>query len=377
MTKTYSLVRSLVVGGLLALVVASCDSDPSGPEPPGETFDRSEMLARYGQDLILPAYAALQQSVAALQTSASAFTAEPTVAGLEALRAQLKAARLAWQDANLFQFGPAESVTLRAALNTYPADVDRIEANVASGTYTLGTLDNRAAAGFPALDYLLHGLAATDEEVVAAYRDAPDAANRRAYLQDNVDFILNATEATAGEWAADGGNYIGTFLSPENAGTDVGSSLGMLINAFVLHYERFIRDGKIGIPAGVRSAGVPRPTATEAYYAGYSAELALANVRAVRRLFLGNDRADAAGTGLDDNLRALGAGELADRIEAEMDEAIAALAALNDPLSVQIETDNDAVLAAFTALQDVIVLLKADMTSILGITITFQDNDGD
>jgi hypothetical protein len=28
-------------------------------------------------------------------------------------------------------------------------------------------------------------------------------------------------------------------------------------------------------------------------------------------------------------------------------------------------------------MQDAVVLLKADMTSILGVTITFQDNDGD
>ena len=61
----------------------------------------------------------------------------------------------------------------------------------------------------------------------------------------------------------------------------------------------------------------------------------------------------------------------------EFDEAIAALKALTDPLSEQIEGNNDPVLTAFTELQDVIVLLKADVTSVLGVTITYQDNDGD
>lgn len=340
------------------------------------------MLAHLGENLILPAYRSLQTSVDALDAAAESFAADPTAKTLEDVRAALKNARLAWQDANLFQFGPAESVALRTSLNTYPVDEDKVESNVASGSYTLGTLDNRAAAGFPALGYLLYGTGESDDDVLAAFTDAEDAANRTAYLQDNVEFVKQAVDATVDDWAPEGGDYLATFLSSTNAGTDVGSSLGMLINAFVLHYERFIRDGKIGIPAGVRSAGVPRPTSTEAYYGGYSAELATASVEAVRRLFLGHAAAsenavEASSLGLDDHLEHLDAGALATEIETELAEAIAALEALEDPLSKQIESDNEEVLTAFTELQDAIVLLKADMTSVLGITITYQDNDGD
>lgn len=374
MTKSNT--AALFLAASLLAPIASCDSTPSDG-PPDDSFDRSEMLENLGDAVILSSYEALQQAVDALQTSAGAFAGDPTTANLAELRGRLKEARLAWQDANLFQFGPAESVILRAALNTYPVDEDRIEENVASGNYTLGTIDSRAAVGFPALDYLLHGVGSTDQEIVAAYTEEPGAANWMAYLQDNITFIKEATDATVTEWVADDGDYIGVFLSEENAGTDVGSSLGMLTNAFILHYERFIRDGKIGIPAGVRSAGVPRPASVEAFYAGYSVELAIANLRAVKRLFLGNSLTGAEGTGLDDNLRALDSEQLAVELETQMDEAVASLEALNDPLSVQIETDNDAVLTAFTELQDIIVLLKADMTSILGITITFQDVDGD
>ncbi len=369
--------RSRALSVLLAAVVLTASCDGAGPttDPPDDAFDRSEMLAHLGNEIILPAYAALTSSVDALQAAADAFADDPSAANLTVLQTRLKAARLAWQDANLFQFGPAESVTLRAALNTYPADEDQIEDNIASGDYTLGTIANRAAGGFPALGYLLHG--ETDEEVLSAFADEVGASNRRTYLQDAVDFIKTSTDAAADDWAADGGNYIGTFVSAGRSGTDVGSSLGMLINALVLHYERFIRDGKIGIPAGVRSAGVPRPRSTEAYHGGYSLELAAANLRAVRRLFLGSDPDGTNGIGLDDHLRALDADALAVEIESELDEALASLQALTDPLSAQIETGNEPVLTAFTELQDVVVLLKADMTSILGVTITFQDNDGD
>jgi hypothetical protein len=150
----------------------------------------------------------------------------------------------------------------------------------------------------------------------------------------------------------------------------------MLINAFVKHYERFLRDGKIGIPAGVRSAGVPRPTSTEARYGGYSAQLALNNLLALQQLYEG-EGATSNGPGLGSYLRALGAGDLDAEIETAFDEAASAVADLDDPLAQQIETNNDPVLAAFQEMQDLVVLLKADMTSILGVTITFADNDGD
>lgn len=374
MTPRLSSLRPLLLAALV-LGFAACDSGDGSDLPP-DTFDRSDLLENVASEIIVPSYAALQQAVDALDAAVEAFAANPTAATLADAQAALKSARLAWQDASLFQFGPAESVGLRASLNTYPVDVEQVEANVASSDYILGAVQNRDAAGLPTLGYLLHGVGTTDEEIVAAYAEAPDAAARAAYLQDNVAFVADAVNATAEAWS-DGGDYLDMFLSETNAGVDVGSSLGMLINAFVLHYERFIRDGKIGIPAGVRSAGVPRPTSVEAYYGGYSAELAAASLRAARRLFLGDASDGLAGTGLDDYLRSLDAEPLATQITTEFDEAIAAVDALDDPLAEQIERDNDPVLAAFQEMQDSVVLLKADMTSILGVTITFQDNDGD
>jgi predicted lipoprotein len=374
MTTRLSSLRLLFLAALV-LGFAACDSGSDSELPP-DTFDRSELLENMATDIIVPSYAALQQAASTLDAAVDAFAADPTAANLAEAQTALKTARLAWQDASLFQFGPAESVALRASLNTYPVDVEQVEANVAAGDYVLGTIENRDAAGLPTLGYLLHGVGSTEGEILAAYTDAPDAAARIAYLQDNIAFVADAVDATAEAWSS-GGAYLDMFLSEANAGVDVGSSLGMLINAFVLHYERFIRDGKIGIPAGVRSAGVPRPTSTEATYGGYSAELATASLRAAQRLFLGDAPDGTTGTGLDDYLQALDAEPLAARITTEFGEAVAAVEVLEDPLSEQIERDNDPVLAAFQAMQDVVVLLKADMTSILGVTITFQDNDGD
>lgn len=367
----------LVLLLLISLAVLPAGCDLAGSEDSDSDFDRAAMLRNYGENLALPAFEALKTETDQLHAAAGAFAGEQSPANLEALREALKNARLAWQDASLYGFGPAEMRLLRASLNTYPVDTAQVEDNIASGDYNLELLDNRDAAGFPAMGYMLYGLAEGDSGILDRYRSGSGAEATRQYLVDLAAHIQSLAGATLSDWQGGGGDYIGTFLSEERAGTDVGSSLGMLFNAYVRHFERFLRDGKIGIPSGVRSAGIPRPTTTEAYYGGYSAELALANLGAVRRFFRGVDADGSEGPGLRENLQAVGAGELAAEIDAEFGEAESALEAVSDPLSAQIESDNEPVIDAFTQLQDVVSLLKADMASVLGITITYQDNDGD
>lgn len=374
MTRSHRLF-SLVLLVSAGLLLSSCDSsdpDDGGPDMPEPGFDRAAMLENIGQNVITPAYAALEQATAALSTAADGFAAAPSASTLDAAQAALKDARMAWQAANLFQFGPAESAVLRGSLNTYPADMDRIEANISEGGYVLGTVANQAAGGFPTLGYLLHS--GTDEDVVALFSTDALATPRAQYLADNVAFVRTNVNNVANQWRA---TYLNTFLSPDQAGVDVGSSVGQLTNAMVLHYERFLRDGKIGIPAGVRSAGIPRPLLVEALYAGYSVELAVANVEAMRRLFKGISADGADGLGYDDYLVSLDNQALSEDIDGAFVNIVTSLQGLNDPLPKQIEDDPQLVNDTFVAMQQLVALLKADLTSVLGVTITFQDTDGD
>lgn len=371
------LTNQIITAVFFAIVLigfSSCGSTGSDGE---SDFDRQAMLENYGSNVIIPSYETLQNTVDGLNSSATAFSNTPTTENLEVLQADLKKVRLAWQDASIFQFGPAGMQGLRGTLNTYPADTDQINSNIQSGDYQLGTIANQAAGGLPALGYLLHGTGSSNAEIISQYTTDTDADNRMQYMLDNVSFIKDNIDSVTNEWLSSGGDYISTFTSEENAGTDVGSSLGMLVNAMVLHYERFLRDGKVGIPSGVRSAGIPRPEATEAFYAGYSAELAVANLQAVDRLFSGTGLDNSDGLGLQEHIEALGAEDLSNNITTEFEEANTAVQDLSDPLSDEVENDNESVEAAFQELQDLVALLKADMSSVLGVTITFQDNDGD
>ena len=68
---------------------------------------------------------------------------------------------------------------------------------------------------------------------------------------------------------------------------------------------------------------------------------------------------------------------LDEAIVAQFELAILKLSEVPDPLSETILDDFDTVNEAYLALQDMVVLLKTDMTSGLNILINYSDVDGD
>ncbi len=369
--------RTVLTG--LGLFMFSCGGDD---EPiVTDDFDQKGFLLNIGTNLIVPAYAELKAQSDLLYADIQAFVANPNTITLEAARVALLEARLAFQDCTPYQFGPAEELGLASDLNIFPTDKNRIEANIINGNYDLQLLANNATKGFPAIGYLLYGEEKSVEEISNEYLDNEA---RAAYLLDVAELVSTSATAVFNAWDPAMGNYLQEFTSDGALGADAGSSLGKLVNALNLSLERNTRDAKIGIPAGIRSLGIIIPEATEAYYGGYSKQLAIANVLAFKRLFLGDTSNGQSGTGFDDYLQARsGVSSSVNEISldasilAEFDATIALLEAIGDPLSASIAVDAAPAQQVFAQLQKLSVLLKTDMASILGVVISYQDNDGD
>lgn len=357
----------------LCVVAASCDKESS--TPPG--FDRGPMLENLGVNIIVPAYDTLARSAARLETAAMAFADTRNVENLEDLREAWLSAYLAYQHCAFFNFGPADNLVFNASVNTFPVSKIKIDDNIASGSYDLSAISSNSEKGFAALDYLLFGVDPDADFVVEQFDSDDEAPARRQYLLDVVEDLKSRCDAVFERWSPDGENYLGTFVSL--LGNDVGSATGMLLNAAIQYFERDVRDGKIGIPLGIRSLNVPIPGNCEALYAQQSIALATESVEGLQKLYLGKGLSD--GVGFDDYLIALNARHngdpLADVIEAQIDLALTKTSEIPEPYSETVEQNPGPATAAYQELQKLAVLLKADMMSALGILITYQDNDGD
>ena len=354
----------------------STQTPTTGIEQPTDlTSVRRDIATNLATGIIIPAYTQLQVHTDELVTTIEVFNNNPTEDNLVVAQAALKNSWIAWQRASIYLFGPSESVALRNSLNTYPTDVNQIDANIQTGDYILSSLANQAAVGFPAIDYLLNGLATGNTDIMEQYRGEADG--RKQYLTDLGNDIKSRVDQSLNGWVADGENYTATFTEEAALGIDIGSSLSTIVNALDLHFQRYVRDGKVAIPAGVRSAGVPRPIAIEALYGGYSVELLQESLSAYEDLFMGIAADNTDGTGLYDYLVAIDAKDLADDMQAQFDITQLATGNLADPPGNQIDTDLDALTNVFIEMQKLVVFIRSDMASLMGISITNQDNDGD
>ena len=365
---------------LCAILIGSCEKKGNPPEPEvGNPSDRELMLAHYADEIVIPAYANFKVKLDSLSNKSEDFTSNPTNTSLVELRNAWKEAYIEWQKVELFDFGPAFNVGLRSFFNIYPASVSGINDNILSGTANLEVPASYPQQGFPALDYLINGLGATDNDILAFYTSASDASPRIAYLQKLITQLNYKFNQVYSIWI---GSYRNEFVSKTSM--DMSSSTSLMVNAYVLNYERYIRSGKFGIPGGVMT-GTAFPEKVESFYMkDLSLILAETAHQASIDFFNGKSvKTGVEGPSLKTYLNSLDAKDgptgasLTQTINDQFALAEAKLDLLNDNLYQEIQTNNPAVVDVYNAMQGAVRMLKVDMTSAMSITITYTDNDGD
>ena len=358
-----------------ALGLHSCSKESNGE---GETiipdnFDRQAMLADWADKMIIPAYESYLEKLQLLSQAKDAFIAGPDATTLSHLRINWKEAYRSWQRVSMFEIGKAESLALRNYSNIYPTSIEKINVNVKAGNYNLDLPSNFDAQGFPALDYLLYGIGESEQEIL----DSLSLQTYAIYLSDVVDRLNTLTAQVVDDWK---GDYRETFIN--NDGSSATSSVDKMVNDFLFYYEKFLRAGKIGIPAGVFS-GTPNSLLVEAPYSGeFSKQLFDASFLAVQDFFNGKSLdGTTSGESLSSYLDYLNTlverEDLSTMINNQWNVAESKAVGLKPNLKEQVEENNIKMLEVYDELQKVVVMLKVDMLQAMNIRVDFVDADGD
>jgi predicted lipoprotein len=367
---------------VISLVLCYCVGKHQAPEdtpyPIAPNTDRAAVLKQMADELVIPGYANFKVKLDAMTSKAEQFVALPDTIALKEFRQSWVEAYLEWQKVEAFNFGPADMFATKMFFNIYPTNVSTINANIASGTANLEVSGSFAAQGFPALDYLLNGLAGSNDSIVGYYTSANDAPQRKAYLQKLTAQMQLKFNQVNSEWLS----YRDKFVA--STGLTASSSLSLVVNGYVSHFEKYIRAGKFGIPAGALT-NIKSPEKVEAFYQkDISQQLAKTAIQASIDFFNGKSvKTGIEGASLKNYLDGIGAKDsqtgngLATTINAQLITAITLVRALDANFYKVMSTDNQKMLDVYSALQAVVRLLKVDMTSAMSITITFTDNDGD
>lgn len=365
----------LIISISSVFLFSSCKND-DGQDPCNNDFDQEALFTNVADNIILPSYENLQLAVDELFSSTQNFTADPNESSLGELRNTFKTAYLSWQSAAQFEFGPAEEVFLRNSLNNFPVNTGQIDFNIENETNNFDQPDTYDQ-GFPAIDYLLFGIAGSDDaaETIKIYAENSDSEKYKKYLTDLVTDMQTKVTRTHDEWK---NSFRDVFVT--KTGTAAGNSLSQIINGWNENYE-LIKRNKIGVPSGVLDLNFPLPDKVEAVYSGISSSLAVAALNASLDLYLGRDKDGNNRIGLDDFLEKVNAEKNGKTLDAVIQEqfahAINAVTALPDPLSESIENDETPTVLAYNEITKQVVNIKTDLPSVLCISITYIDNPSD
>lgn len=342
----------------------------SGCLRPG--FDRNAMLGAVADDAILPAHRELVAEAERLDAAARQFASAPTPEALESLRAAWLQAALAWKGVELYELPGV--FLFHNAIEKRPVRVAFIEDAIAQADPD--ALDRLDAAFIESVGSTSKGLAAVEylvfpsEEHPAPLLESFADPARGAFLTALTANLAAKTGELHRYWLPEGGDYARTFRENDSEGADMRGSISLLANQMIQLTEMVMRT-RLGVPMGSPD-GVPRPREVESHASGQSLAFMAASLESLRQPLDG---------GLDEYLDYLDRSPvdrgLSAAIRARIDAALEAMARVPGPLSRAVTDSPAEVEAAFEAMRPLLVLVKTDMAALLGITVTFSDNDGD
>ena len=351
-------IKAFILFFFSLIIFYACRPNENEPD-----FDKSSLLKNISSEIILPSLNEFEESMNDLLLSFNTFSNELTYENLEAVRGNFSTTYVNWQYLKIYDFGPIKNYGLKSSIGSFPSDTAVICSNIQNGYFNLSALENSQAIGLSALDFLLY-----QENSIEYFQTDTNYLN---YTYEVIIKIKNDFDLVQNEWTS----YVSTFNNA--TGTSSTSSFSELINSYCQDLE-LAKNAKLGIPIGKQSLGIPLPEYIEAKYSGFSLELLESNIEALHQIYNGLGRTNNAnGIGLDDYLIQLDKIDLNENIDATFGSISSQIQILENSLEEEILVNPQALDEIYFQLQELVILIKTDMTSSFGVLITYQDNDGD
>ena len=353
------------------LSFSSCD-DPAGPV--GQGYDRKAMLEFTAKNTIIPLYGDMYQAVKSHDSTLQSFAENQSEQNAQELRNSWRRMAEAWQYVVFFDFGPAQMSdgSLFQNIGTFPASALKIESSINAKDTSFRNFD-RDSRGLYALDYLIF------KDSVSFIQSIKDQPFKLAYMKAVSRNILSRVETVLNQWQ---GVYGTAFIN--NDGAQAGSSISELYNAFVFHFE-VMKNYNLGLPMGKRAGQVSsEPGKVEGYYSGFSTALLQAKYTALRHLWFGYARLSLA-TSLSPNgfkeyiLSVENGPRLAQDTELQWNVIGTGISTIDAqvPLHTMIIGQSSQLEQIFLEMTKHTRFIKSEMSSLLGISITYASGDGD
>lgn len=349
---------------ILMNIVFVCFSCQKNDDKEEASFDRSEMLTSIANHVVSPTLTSFEQAVFTLDSLVKQVNGGDTVTIIDAIKTQWEVSINIWKKWEIYNIGDIKTTYITNKIDKWPINESFISDFITNNdSITEPFIDGKGSTskGLHALEYLLYQPGTSDDVKVAC--------------QDSVYFQYIAGVAAnlvtlAGTLQTEWSNYKGTFIS-ETGNTSSGT-INLLLNEQVSILEEIL-NAKLGKPLGNDNGGTSVPTQVESYYAQTSFSHIEANLKGLEASFTGENE-----LGINSLLNFLnGNSEFTASVLTQFETCYTALSVISSPLSEAVDTQTIEVQTLFNEIKSLLVMFKVDMANQLGVTITFNDNDGD
>jgi predicted lipoprotein len=366
-----------VTDGVNVLRAAAGLGNPTGCSA-GSLGPRRTFLRDLSNAGALPSYRALAADAVDLQVAIEDLVTAPGAERLAIVQQAWRTTRRAWKETEAFRLGPSESQRTSARIDWPSASTDQIDVEIAgANALSSAYLDTLGAqkVGFQAIEYFVFDPAGGDPAVVSGLLGTENA-RRRAYLLALAVNMSERTQELRAAWEPLGGNFGADFVNSGiggNAFPTLKEAFDEVVNRMILTLA-IVEEDRLGAPLGVKGGG-PRPDLVESPRSGDTLAGILANIEGVADVYRGTYTGGQA-TGIGTQVVAISP-EVDTDVRQLIDEAIAAVQAVPEPLADAVVNHRDEALAAYDGVQRLRRALMLDVASTLGVNLTFGGTDGD
>lgn len=352
-----------------SLFVFSCSADEPSDGGTGDRLIEQKLAQLKNADDFgaKPAHDDLIKLAGAFRTSVDTLVELVTKEHLLAAQSQWKQLAKAVKKSELYNIGGVKDSYFHYQLHRWPINADLLEDSLSGISKIDETYISQLGSqilGLGSVEYLLFQKG-TDELMRLFYQDP----RRLLYLREATQHLKNTIENLSSEWYA----YSPTFRKATESRISGGQN--QMINSLLSFVEQTERL-RLGKPIGENSAQISDVLKLEAPYSDYSLELIKSGFEEWKYCFYGDFPNSQNNFGFDDYLVNLGARELLDRITGAVEDCDAELANIHSLNNVLLGEPSQ-VAKLQESFKMLAVLIKADMASTIGATITVNDSDGD
>ncbi len=353
------LVSILCIGAL----ILSCSKDDDSKASSG--FDRLKLTSGLANNVIDHNLNTLITKSEGFNTCVETVKSSGNAADFEALKDCWKDIAIHWQFSRFFMVKDLKYTTQEQVYAYWPINKVKVDENIMLTTPITQTMINGLGSnqkGIYTLERLIFSYTWTD---VTAN---PNILN---YISAIAKENVIAAQHLKTTWE---NTYKAKFI--ESTDNFVTSSVPIITNR-IIEYSEYAKNEKLGYPMGLVKYTDVDPDKLESIYAEYSIELMQKNLDVIEKVYLGGDLDNVIG--FDDYILSFGQKgiDIDTKIKAQISKLRTQLTTVPTPAYTNLTSANADYVLLYEDWKALVKLLKTEFITVLNITPTFSDGDGD